>query len=98
MENHHRLKFYLSKLSIEIAEKNSIELGIDFNRYIDKVLQKAMSEMIADVDINSPFKVTKTEFKKAILPNKYEFIKKLAMKYNTNASSLVEILLVKGLD
>ena len=98
MRHNHRLCFYLTDLSKKIAEDNSSILGIDFNRYFDRVIGKAMREMIVEVDINQPFKIQNTEHRRPVLPDRYEFIQKLAVKYRTTISKTVEILLIKGLD
>jgi hypothetical protein len=97
LANLFRLDFNLSKLSLQIAKDNADALGIDFDKYLNKVITNAMEESSFKECNEKSCRVTRTRFKKSVMKKKHEFINCIALKNSTTASSVLEILLVRGI-
>lgn len=95
--NKFRLYCKLNKLSETIAMQNADKLGLGFDRYFDKVIGYAIKNIPADTNISEPFEITRKEIRKGVLPERHQYIQKLAQKNNTTVSSVIETLLVAGI-
>ena len=92
-----KLSFYLSDFAQEIIEQKAKELGLDFKAYSNKVLHKAMLDANF-VKCNSKKSGTKRKnYQRHVTKKKHDFIHCLANKKSTTVSSVVELLLIKGL-
>ncbi len=97
LSEYQRVPFNLSELSLSIVKENSDKRGVDFNKFLDQVLSNAIKESKFKECNEVECIPSRKRYNKSIHESRLRFIKCLAQKNNTTVSSVIEILLVKGL-